>query len=155
MTSAEIFFAHQKWKARAGPNTFRRILEDNVGGRSLASKVIIENLEFVYRVRNRIVHQGFRMSTSSALFCDKAIGTLRYLIQSYSGNHSVANYAYSHGMQLGLLQQILAINHDLDQIERSRATPTDPKKIIKDFDAFEEFMFEALRFTPQDKASIR
>ena len=156
VTSTENFFTFRGWRATSGPNTFRRILDDNVRTDLLSGQVIIENLKFVYHIRNKIVHHGFRMSTSSGLFCDKAIATLRYLIQRYSGDKSMAQYAYSLGMQLLALQEVLGHNLcDLDDIEQRRwSVPNGISPIITNRSELEQFMFTALRFTAQDKSSI-
>ena len=80
VTSVETFFSHRQWRATEGSSTFTRILGDNVRTNTLAGQVIVENLKIIYKVRNRIVHGGFRMSPSSDLFCDKAIATVRSLL---------------------------------------------------------------------------
>ena len=154
VTSVETFFSHRRWTASAGPNTFRRILHNNVETNMLAGQVIVDNLKVVYQVRNRIVHAGFRMSPSSGVFCDKAIATVRYLIQRYSGDMAISNYVHSHGMQLLAVQGILGHRYDLDQIERSRSLQQDRGAPIRNASDLDDFMFRALRFTAQDRSSI-
>ena len=154
ITSAENFFSLRKWTSRSGSNSFRRILEDNVDLKSLPGQVVSGNLRFVYKIRNRIVHQGFRMNTNSGVFCDKAIASLRYLIQRYSGDQTVSTYAYSLGMQLLMLQNVLGNHQDLDCIEKRQSTPITDAHVIKTPSDLDHFMFSTLRFTPADKASI-
>ncbi len=125
ITSVETFFAYLDWKAACRPNTFRRILDNNVERNSLGGQVVTANLKYTYKVRNEIVHGGFRMKSTSGMFCDKAIATVRYLIQRYSGDPAVIRDAFSHGMQFGLLQNMVGQNQDLDEIERRRKVGVD------------------------------
>jgi hypothetical protein len=111
ITSAETFFEAREWRVKplAGTllrkvlrllgqkpkersNTFRRVLSDNINRNNLSDEVLNENMQFIYTVRNRIVHAGFRMSTSSSVFCDKALATQKYLIAGYCGDALVSRY---------------------------------------------------------------
>jgi len=46
------------------------------------SKILRDNILFVYKIRNLIVHNKLRLSTDNLMFCKKAIGTLLYIYQS-------------------------------------------------------------------------
>jgi len=154
VTSLETFFSHRQWKATAGPSTFKRILDGNIKTGVLAGQVIIQNLKFVYQVRNKIAHRGFRMSPSSRLFCDKAIATVKYLIQRYSGDLAISRHVSSLSRQLLMVQGVLGNQYDLDEIERSRPMRRDGGLPIDNMAELDDFMFNALRFTEQDKSSI-
>ena len=153
VTSVETFFAYRKWKASRAPSTFRRILDHNVETKSLSGEVVVENLKYIYKIRNRIVHGGFRMSPASGLFCDKAIATVRYLIQRYSGDPAVSRYAHSHGMQFLGLQRVVGQLYDLDKIQRGVGVKADGPP-IENMAQMDEFMFKSLRFKDHDKQSI-
>ena len=43
------------------------------------SKILRDNILFVYKIRNLIVHNKLRLSTDNLMFCKKAIGTLLYI----------------------------------------------------------------------------
>jgi hypothetical protein len=92
VTSAESFFAMREWKAKPipetllqkllrllglkskkVPNTFRRILSDNVNKRMLSGEVINENMRFIYTVRNRIVILGFAWAHLADYFVIKQL----------------------------------------------------------------------------------
>lgn len=154
VTAAETFFKHRQWTATEGPNTFKRILDSNVKTDVLAGQVIVQNLKCVYQVRNKIAHRGFRMSPSSSIFCDKAVATVRYLIQGYSGDLAISKYAFSLGMQLLMLQNVLGNLNDLDDIERSCVLEGDTGPLVQNPSELDDFMFNSLRFTPQDRSSI-
>ena len=155
VTSVETFFAYRGWKAACRPSTFKRVLDNNVEKDSLGGQVVTENLKYVYKIRNRIVHGGFRMSRESGMFCDKAIATLRYLIQRCSGDATVSRYAFSHGMQFLLLQSVIGQHLDLDEIERFQRDKHAPGPPINSMAEMDTHMFTALRFTDRDKRSIR
>jgi len=154
ITAVETFIAKRQWTASAPPISFRRILDANVDKDSFAGQVVGENLQIVYQVRNRIVHAGFRMSPSSGMFCDKAIATVRYFIQRYSGDVAISRYAYTLGMQLLLLQHILGNNADLDAIECGVMNPRDTGPPIDSPADLDRFMFTSLRLTSRDRGSI-
>jgi len=90
ITSAENFFTARSWtskresvlcriirilkmRKRPNPNSFRRVLADNLQLHLVSGEVINENMAHIYSVRNKIVHDGFRMSTSSGMFCSKLL----------------------------------------------------------------------------------
>jgi hypothetical protein len=171
VTSAENLFEARAWKAKPAPrlfwrkllrrlglnvkerpNTFRRVLSDNININRLSGQVINENMQFIYTVRNKIVHSGFRMSTSSTLFCSKAIGTLKYLIAGYCGDPVISRYVNTLHMQFGVQCDMLGNLHNLDVIERWSVS-TDQKPIDSPAE-FNQFMFGSLRFTERDRHSI-
>lgn len=155
VTSTETFFLHLGWKAATKPNTFRRILDCNVDTSGLAGQVIVQNLKFIYKVRNKIVHRGFRMSPSSGLFCDKAIGSATYLIQMHSGDETVSRYASSLRMQLLKAQGVLGGPFDLDEIEKRECSGNcNDCQPIQTATDFNRFIFNSLRITEQDMSSI-
>jgi hypothetical protein len=174
VTSAETFFEERRWSARPLPNTlfrrflrllglrvqersntFRRVLSDNVAKRKLSDQVIKDNMQFVYTVRNRIVHNGFRMSTSSGLFCDKAIATLKYLIAGYCENAVISRYANSLYMQFRMQCGEFGELYNLDVIEKRQTRAADKSApVVDSAAAMNQFMFGALRFTERDKFSI-
>jgi hypothetical protein len=173
VTSAENFFQSRAWrsksapgcfwrrllrllgiKAKETPNTFRRILLDNVNKNHLPGQVINENMQFIYTVRNRIVHGGFRMSTSSELFCAKAIATLKYLIAGYCGDVAISRYVHTLYMQFEMQRGTFGGLYNLDVIERRQRNLTKDTPAIDSAAAFNAFMFGALRFTERDKHSI-
>lgn len=155
VTSTETFFRHLEWKATTRPNTFRRILDCNVDKSRPVGQVIVENFKFIYKVRNKIVHRGFRMSPSSSLFCDKAIGTVTYLIKMHSRDKTVSRYASSLRMQLLKAQGVFGGPFDLDEIEKRECSGNcnvcQPIQTAADFD---RVFSNSLRITEQDMSSI-
>jgi hypothetical protein len=169
ITSAETFIEAKGWDVQTIPNgwirnlfrpkprrillSFRQSLLRNLNLTRLSGQVINENLQFIYSTRNRIVHNGFRMGTSSALFCSKAIGTVYYLIQRYSGSAVISRYVYTLHMQFGLQNSAFGNEYNLDQIKRRMETPVENPPIDSPA-VLENFMFTALRYSQRDKQSI-
>ena len=174
VTSAETFFEAQGWKAKPlpntlsrklmkllglkveeMPNTFRRVLLANVDKRRQSGRVINDNMQFIYTVRNRIAHDGFRMSTSSGMFCDKSIATLKYLIAGYCRDALISRYVDSLYMQFKMQCGEFGDLYNLDVIEKRKRRLTDEKLPAIDAPAaMNQFMLGALRFTERDKFSI-
>jgi hypothetical protein len=154
VTSVETFFAHRRWTANPKPNTFKAILDSNVSQVGLAGRVVVKNLKFIYKVRNKIVHGGFRMGSASGRFCSKAVASVRYLIQGYSGVPKVSRYAHSLGMQLLRAEDVLGHMHNLDQIERHASSTLAAGPVINSAAELDEFMFRSLEFTEKDRSSI-
>jgi hypothetical protein len=155
ITSTENFFESLRWKAKTGPNSFRQILDDNIDSTIFDNQVIMENLKSIYGVRNKIVHQGFRMSASSALFCDKAVSTLKYLLHRHVKDAQISRYVHTLGLQFVGLQSMTGNMINLDQLEKANPSSHDHVMPIDNISDFNRWMFTTLRFTSQDKASIR
>jgi hypothetical protein len=171
VTGAENFFRAQGWdtaeketlieclirrlarKPKPNPRAFNQILRKRMNTK-ISGKVIQENMHYVYGVRNRIVHNGFRMSTKSERFCSKSITTLKYLLIRYSNNQIIGRYVHSLGMQFVMQSQFYADTWNLDIIERRREEIQNPKITMNDSDDIENYMFNALRFDGHDKRSI-
>jgi hypothetical protein len=178
VTSAENLFEALNWKVKPAPlnllqrivrrlmtvfgvkvedtpNTFRRLLLDNIDKRRISADVLSENMLFIYTVRNRIVHSGFRMSTSSRVFCEKAITTLKHLITGHCGDRVIVRYVDTLNMQFGSQRNPLEDHFNLDVIENwvKNRTFDDPKS-IESGQELNRFLFEALRFTERDKHAI-
>ena len=174
VTSAENLFEARGWKTRAVPktlfrallrllgfkskkasNSFRRILTEYVNDGSLAGEVVNENMEVIYTVRNKIVHIGFRMSTTSSQFCDKAIATLKYMIARYCEDPVISRYVNTLYMQFKMQCSELGEMYNLDVIEKRRKNDGNSEApVIDSAAALDSFMFQALRFTDLDKLSI-
>lgn len=181
ITSTEDFIVFKKWKtappqrplpsniwekiadrirrvlrrnsAPAIPNTFKNTLRTNIRTDRIAGQVILENLLFIYHVRNRIVHAGFRLSTHSARFCRKSIATVGYLLQRASRSRDIAQFVFSVEMHLNLLEGTFDQLVDLDRLKLIYASDG-PVTNIDSAQDLEEMMFSTLRFTDQDKSSI-
>jgi len=169
ITSTENFIETKGWNVRTIPNgwmrnllclkprrdwfSFRQSLKRNLKRTTISGEVIYENMRVIYSTRNKIVHAGFRMSTSSALFCSKAIGTVYYLIYRYSGNRTISRYVYTLHMQFKLQCDAFG-EYDLDQIKKLFGTSRPETPVIDSNEALERAMFSSLRYTERDKHSI-
>ena len=169
ITSAENFVRAKGWTIRTTPNgfflklfrleprttsvKFRRALRDNLDLTRLSGQVINENIKLIYSTRNKIVHSGFRMSTSSDVFCSKAIATIKYLIYRYCGDRLVSRYVHTLNMQFEMQRSAFGSEYNLDVIKRRDwSLVTGPT--ISTPEDMERFMFESLRYNDRDKQSI-
>jgi hypothetical protein len=94
------------------------------------------------------------MSTSSALFCSKAIGTVKYLIQRYSGDEAISRYVYTLHMQFELQSSAFGNQYNLDEIQRTFGRDLPEAPVIDSNEALEHSMFSSLRYSERDKRSI-
>jgi hypothetical protein len=172
ITSAENLFEARQWKRThqsslvekllrivgisftKTPNTFRRTLASRLHRDRISGQVINDNLQYVYTVRNRIVHAGFRLSTSSEQFCAKAIVTLKHLISGYCADKVIARYADTLNMQFEMQRSMLVVLNNLDIIEKKMAPVVHTVPVHSSPQALNKALFEALRFTEVDKHSI-
>jgi hypothetical protein len=172
ITSAEDFFRARGWhlsqrsglfnrllvtlrlRSKSKRNSFRQSLSFNVDASSLPGSVLVPNMLAVYEVRNRIVHAGLRLHPSAKTFCYKAISTLRHIIDHNCGDATVAKFVYLLEHQLSLLLNHAGAGFNLDDIAKympSQRAPARPTE-LKDLN---EVLFNALRFTERDLASVR
>jgi hypothetical protein len=135
-------------------DSFRRKLADNLNKSIISGQVINENLQYVYNIRNKVVHNGYRMKTSSGMFCDKAVCSLYYLIYRYSGSYEISNYVSTLNMQFLIHKSFLGELLNLDDIERNLAKNIVRERPINSNQYMEEFMFNSLRFNDEDKRLI-
>lgn len=135
--------------------SFRRKLADNLDKTKIAGKVINENLQFIYTIRNKIVHGGFRIDTRSIMFCDKAVSTLYYLIYRHSGNSKISEYVRTLNKQFIRQKAFLGQFHDLDEIASMMTSMQRANLgVIDSPEAFETWIFESLLFTDRDKFNV-
>jgi hypothetical protein len=169
ITSTENFIETKCWNVQTIPNgwirnllrlkprrdrlSFRQSLKRNLKRTTISGEVIYQNMRVIYSTRNKIVHAGFRMSTSSALFCSKAIGTVYYLIYRYSGNRTISRYVYTLHVQFKLQCDAFG-EYDLDQIKKLFGTIRPDTPVIDSDEDLERAMFSSLRYTERDKHSI-
>jgi hypothetical protein len=80
------------------------------------------------------------VSFKSALFCSKAIGTVYYLINRYSGNRTISRYVYTLHMQFKLQCNAFGEYH-LSQIKKQFGTSRPETPVIDSDEALERAMF--------------
>ena len=162
ITSAENFFTARAWvpkkiscwqqiadKLFRRPrikSKFRLILHDNLNLSVISGDVIYHNMVFIYRVRNKIVHADFRTPPHARMFCNKALGTLKYMLLRNCGDRRKANYIHHLHMQFMMQCHTFGEEMNLDVIRKRAARPSSPGFIIDSASALEQAMFSSLRF---------
>lgn len=157
ITSTENLFKIRKLRGFSGNNSFRSILLNNLNIQSFSGKVIAENMLFVYKLRNKIVHDKFRIKPSNGWICSKAIGTLDYLLQRLSRDSKMAYYVSSLAGQFLMLQDFLGERMNLDRLEeyaKHRDDPVSPENIINNYADLDRSMFTSLQITEKEKSVV-
>ncbi len=157
ITSTENLFKIRKLRGFSGNNSFRSILFNNLNTQSFSGKIIAENMLFVYKLRNKIVHDKFRIKPSNGWICRKGIGTLNYLLQRLSRDAKMAHYVSSLAGQFLMLQDFLGERMDLDRLEeyaKHRDDPINPENIINNYADLDRSMFTSLQITEKEKSVV-
>ncbi|WP_067621139.1 hypothetical protein [Alicyclobacillus acidiphilus] len=115
--------------------------------------ILKRNIEFIYGVRNNIVHNTFRMDYQHRFICKKGIGTLSYIYQSSLNEPEVVRYTRALTQQFLLFEtQYSGINLD---ILKSHLEGTDTSPIVDNTRDLDAFMFKGLEITADERNIIR
>jgi len=119
-------------------------------------KILRDNILFVYKIRNLIVHNKLRLSTDNLMFCKKAIGTLLYIYQSqftYKDGNKKDYIFRAFDMQFKIIaDMVLGLNLDKFEIAEKIQKKT---KVIRNDDELNESMFASLKITEKDKRKTK
>lgn len=152
ITSVENLIKVQKLKDDQGTKEFADILRSNLDANIFSSKVILDNLLIVYKLRNKIVHDRVRVKTSNGQICRKALGTLNYFLQRFCRDKNMYSYVMSLSGQFLALQNLLGETMDLDDLELiDHNAPIDPERIINSPEDMDKWMFGSLQITDAEK----
>jgi len=113
--------------------------------------IFYSNLMFVYRIRNKIVHDKFRMDFNDKWLCKKGIGTLFYLYQSNLNDNNTLRYNYS------LMKQFVTLDFEcmgfnIDTLKDLDKTPE--KIIMKTPSDTDKIIFGSLEITMKEREEI-
>lgn len=105
ITSIENYFIQHKIEKNDFKKTLRKILEptDNLYG----NKIIYENICYIYKLRNKIVHNTLRIDYNKKewdYFCNVSLTTLQYLFQRVCSNKSESQYIFDMLVQYSLIK---------------------------------------------------
>lgn len=105
------------------------------------------NIMYVYKIRNRIVHDKFRMDFNDNWLCKKGIGTLFYIYQTNLNDNNTKRYNFS------LMQQFVALDQEcmgqnLD-IFRNLANKEDLPIVISDAN-LDKYFFKAIEISKDE-----
>ena len=157
ITSVENFFRKKRLAGKRRflffrRNTFLSILRQNLPGSSIGPEVVRENLIFLYKVRNKIVHNDFRIKNTNGWGAKKGIGTVFYLYTMLSRDAQFARYVHSLSQQFLLLTHFCGEGNTLDRMKKMSEIPFDPKHVVSTPEDLDRFMFEGLRFSEREKS---
>ncbi len=154
MVMAWILNCHANARSTGEPHNFRSILRHSLTDDTAQwQRAVRENMEFIYKVRNKIVHNNFRIKPSDGWLCVKAIGTLNYLLQRKSGDREIAQYVFKLSQQFLLLRNFLGEYYNLDCIGRIERRQSDDI-LIQSPEDLERFMFDGLEITDKERSMV-
>lgn len=117
-------------------------------------KILRENILFVYKIRNWIVHDKLRLKLDNLMFCKKAIGTLLYIYQSkFTYNDKKKDYIFALDMQFKMIADMI-IGLNLDNFEKAERSKRKPE-IISNDDELNKSMFSSLKITRKQKRNTK
>ncbi len=133
-------------------SNFVGIVRGNIySDKNLGQQVVAENLIFIYKLRNKIVHTKFKISFQNGWVCKKAIGTLKYLLQFLGQYDESAKYIHYLSEQFIMLDAYLT-GINLDAV-RDREESKENITVVDTPEKFNKFMFEGLRITEEQKSA--
>lgn len=157
--TSENFWNHISDLLRGKRTKIRKLINEYVQERHYPFierhlKILRDNILFIYRLRNLLVHDKLRIDPYQLATCRKAIGTLLYLYQGNFVNDEHRAYISSLSTQFIFTFEIHC-GCDLEEIEfcektNKKRTP----KAINTPEDMNEFMFKPLRITKKEKKDI-
>lgn len=132
---------------------FRDIIKINMDKNDIGHKVTAENILFIYNLRNKIVHDKFRINPKNGWICKKAIGTLNYIYQFLGKGSNTTAYIFYLSQQFLMLDNFTrGIN--LDDIKKNNDEEFNNDQIIDSPQKMDEFMFNGLRISKKEQDII-
>ena len=117
-------------------------------------EILRENILFIYKIRNLIVHDKLRLKLDNLMFCKKAIGTLLYIYQSkFTYNDGQKDYVFAFDMQFKMIADMI-IGLNLDNFEKAENSKRKPQTISND-DELNKSMFSSLKITKEQKRTAK
>lgn len=119
-------------------------------------KIIRDNILFIYKARNLIVHDRLRVGPKNDSICIKAIHTLLYIYQGSFVPKAHREYISTLNPQFLLLRETYS-GVDLERIERAEKIEHEKerrgisKNIINTPDELNKMMFEGLKIINEEK----
>lgn len=158
ITSLENYFIHYDLKKQPEKGWLKNristyIIEEYYGAyKDRDLKIIRENILFIYKLRNLIVHDKIRLeiNKSNIMLCKKAIGTLLYIYQSkFVRDDGKYDYIFSfHGEFKGIADIVLGLNLDLF---KERDEQTSKIEILRTPDDINRSFFASLAIKDKEK----
>jgi hypothetical protein len=149
---SKVFTKYFQWLLPR-QSSFVGVIRRNIfSNKNFGRRVIAENLVFIYKLRNKIVHDKFRIRFENGWICKKAIGTLKYLYQFLGQNDGIGEYVHYLSLQFLMLDE-LSNGLNLDRI-RYREKFTGEYPIIDNPAKMDRFMFEGLRISTEEKRIV-
>lgn len=170
ITSLENYFIYYKLEPKQGfiskylklrvkGNKFKKLIkefvtEDFYGTKERDLAILRQNILYIYKIRNSIVHDKLRLTANNIFLCRKAIYTLLYIYQSkFTAEDGKKDYIFGFHAQFQMITSIV-IGLDLDVLEEEEKSNRQ-HKMIRSGDEFNEVMFAGVKITNEEKATVK
>lgn len=122
----------------------------------LGSQVVSENLLFLYKLRNRIVHNKFRIRFENGWVARRAFATLNYLYQFLDRGGKVAAYvSFMEGQMMMLDMELRGTTMErLRVMHKESKKEHTPEQFISNDKQMNEWMYGNLRIKKQEQNII-
>ena len=108
--------------------------------------IFYKNIMFVYSIRNKIVHEKYRMDSNDSWLCKKGIGTLFYIYQSNLNDQNTKFYNYSLMKQfITLDSECMGFNFDTLEDDNNLG-----RTIVKTALEMEKVIFNSLEISEEE-----
>jgi len=111
--------------------------------------IVEENIRFLYKVRNSIVHKKYRLSEEDKWICGNGIVTLSYFFQNSFVDKSVSRYISALNMQFNMLSPTYQ-GMSLDKL-RELKTRSSNAKLITSHQELDNSIFLSLKIGEKQK----
>jgi len=153
--SKTFFQKYLSFIFRAKNGSFKDIVRSISSPQSLGLRVVSDNLLFLYKLRNRIVHQKFRIRFENGWICRRGIATLKYLYEYLDRGGKVGEYVSLMDMQLAMIDMELKG----DTVEDAKKRGEDKgdiseDRIIDSEEKMNNWMFESLRISRKEQQLV-
>jgi hypothetical protein len=111
-----------------------------------------ENLKFIYKIRNGIIHKKYRLKEEDKWICDSAICTMSYFFQTALVDNQTRRYLFSLIEQFKLLQPLYQGVH-IEKIGSLMNIGSSERTITND-DEMDEAVFSDLKIKSEEKRTF-
>lgn len=162
ITSVENFFNKNNLTCKkiinpdgSQKSKFESIVLTFIYSEFIGKKIVANNLIFLYKLRNKIVHADLRIRHENAWISKKAIGTLNYLYQFLNKDPETKDYISFLAGQFLMLDKFTQ-GENLDHIRQREENSQEitPDQIIDSDEKMNDFMFDGLEIKEVEKSIL-
>jgi len=156
VTAIDNYFLNIKMKGRFREKLAKLLVKANyLENWAPYLEILKHNINFIYDLRNKIVHDELRLTYRNSMICDKAFGTLSYLFRNYLNDNDTNKYIYRLLQEFKLIQ-LITVGMSLDELKKIYERKHQQKKTeaINTFEEFEKAIFSSLKISDDEKNEV-